>query len=141
MAQYRGRSARSLDGGEVAVPIENAYPLTFALLGLVLASLLSERALRLLPADAKAALVDASARTRSLFLLVTVTFIALLLWRPLIAWLFVGCAYLGLGVRSYFRLRRLALPPKPSCLVLLGNVAAVLGIAVTAAEFALRALK
>jgi hypothetical protein len=118
-----------------------AYPILFVLAGLTASTLLYERALKLMDADAKAALVDASSRTRLLSVLVVAVFLALVLWRPLFGWAFLACAYLGLGARSFFRLRRLKLPPRAARLILIGNMAAVIGIALCAGIFALRALQ
>ena len=122
------------------MPLLNAYPLFFALAGFVAASLLSQRALALMDAGAKAALVDSLSSTRLLSLFVAGIFLALVIWRPLFGWTFLGFAYLGLGVRSLLRLRRLNLPPRSARLILIGNLTAVLGIALCALIFALRAL-
>jgi len=107
----------------------------------VASALLYERALSLMHADAKAALIDASSRTRMLTLLVVGVFCALVLWRPLFGWTFLGCGYLGLGARSVLRLRRLGLPPRAASLLLMGNISAVVGITICAFIFALRALR
>jgi hypothetical protein len=123
------------------VPLLNVYPLFLALAGFAASALLYERALGLLHADAKAALIDASARTRMLSLLAAALFVALVMWRPVVAWVFLACAYLGLGVRSLFRLRRLGLPPYPARLLLIGNICAVAGITLCAGIFATRALQ
>ncbi len=120
--------------------ILNAYPVLFVLAGLAASTVLTERALALMPADAKVALVDSSSSTRIFSLIIACVFIALLLWRPLAGWPFLGGAYIALGVRSFFRLRRLNLPPRAARLVLLGNVSAVAGIALCALIFSLRAL-
>jgi hypothetical protein len=94
----------------------------------------------LMTADDKAALMNSSSSTKVLNLLVVGLFVALMLWRPLFAWIFLGCAYLGLGARSVVRLRRLKLPKVAARLVLIGNLAAVAGITLCASIFALRAL-
>jgi len=122
------------------VPLLNAYPLFFALAGFVAAALFSERALALMDAGAKAALIDSLSSTRLLTLLVLGVFLGLVLWRPLFGWAFLGFAYLGLGARSLLRLRRLNLPPRSARLILIGNMSAVLGITLCAFIFALRAL-
>jgi hypothetical protein len=122
------------------VPLLNAYPLFFALAGFVAAALFSERALALMDAGAKAALIDSLSSTRLLTLLVLGVFLGLVLWRPLFGWAFLGFAYLGLGARSLLRLRRLDLPPRSARLILIGNMSAVLGITLCAFIFALRAL-
>ncbi len=75
-------------------------------------------------ADAKAALVDSSSRTNVLNLFAMGTFFALVFWRPLFAWTFLGCAYLGLGARSVIRLRRLHLPTQAAKLLQIGNITA-----------------
>jgi hypothetical protein len=90
--------------------------------------------------DAKAALVDSSSRTNLLNVLTIGVFTALVLWRPLFGWIFLGAAYLGLFVRSVFRLRRLNLPTEAARLLLIGNLPAVAGITLCAFIFALRAL-
>lgn len=122
------------------MPLLNAYPLFFALAGFVAAALFSERALALMDAGAKAALIDSLSSTRLLTLLVLGVFLGLVLWRPLFGWAFLGFAYLGLGARSLLRLRRLDLPPRSARLILIGNMSAVLGITLCAFIFALRAL-
>jgi hypothetical protein len=102
--------------------------------------LLSVRALALMDASAKAALMDTLSSTRLLSLLVAGVFVVLILWRPLLGWAFLGFAYLGLGLRSVVRLRRLNLPPRSARLILIGNLTAVAGITVCALIFVLRAL-
>ena len=119
--------------------MQNAYPIILALAGFIASTLLYQRALALMPAAAKAALIDSSSHTRILVLLVVGVFVALVLWRPLLGWVFLGCAYLALGVRSYFRLRRLDLPPRAAHYLQIGNLSAVVGIASCAFIFALRA--
>lgn len=113
----------------------------FALAWLIASTLLYQRALALMDADAKAALTDSSSGTRFLNLLAVGVFLLLVLWRPLSGWAFLGCAYVGLGARSFFRLRRLALPPRAARYLLIGNMSAVVGIATCAFIFALRALQ
>lgn len=122
------------------MPLQTAYPLLLAFAGFAVSAVLSKRAVTLMSAEAKAALLDASSRTGLLSLLAVGGFVALVLWRPLVAWVFLGSAYLALGVRSYFRLRHLRLPPPAARLILLANAAAVGGIAACALIFALRAL-
>ena len=122
------------------MPLLNVYPLFFALAGFVAAALLSERALALMDAGAKAALIDSLSSTRLLTLLVLGVFLGLVLWRPLFGWAFLGFAYLGLGARSLLRLRRLNLPPRSARLILIGNMSAVVGMTLCAFIFALRAL-
>jgi hypothetical protein len=122
------------------MPLLNVYPLFLALAGFVASALLAERALGFMDAGAKAALIDSLSRTRLLTLLVLGLFLALVLWRPLFGWPFLGFAYLGLGARSLLRLRRLNLPPRSARLILIGNMTAVLGITLCAFLFALRAL-
>jgi len=118
----------------------NAYPLLLVFAGFVASALLYRRALPLMQADAKAALIDSSSRTNLLNIIVIGLFVALVLWRPIFGWIFLGCAYLGLFARSVFRLRRLDLPARAARLVLVGNLAAVAGITLCASIFALRAL-
>ena len=123
------------------MPLLTIYPALIALAGFAVSALLTERALALMPTDAKATLVDSYSRTRLLSLVVVVVFIVLVLWRPLFGWAFLGCAYLGLGVRSLYRLRRLNLPPRAARLLLIGNISAVAGIAVCTLIFVLRGLQ
>jgi hypothetical protein len=116
------------------------YPIFLALAGIAASALLTERALTLMPAEAKAALIDSSSRTRMLTLLIVGLFLVLVFWRPLVAWVFLGCGYLALGARSLPRLRRLALPPRAARLILIGNMTGVAGISLCAFIFALRTL-
>jgi len=118
----------------------SAYPLFFVIAGFVAAASLYRRAVAILQPDARAALIASSSRTKSLNLLVMALFLALVLWRPLLGWIFLGCAYLGLLARSVVRLRRLNLPARAAHLVLMGNLAAVVGITLCACIFAVRAL-
>jgi hypothetical protein len=118
----------------------NAYPVLFAIAGYVAAALLYRRAAALMQPDAKAALIASSSSTKLLNLLVIALFLALMLWRPLFGWTFLSCAYLGLLARSVIRLRRLSLPVRAARLILMGNLAAVVGITLCASIFALRAL-
>lgn len=118
----------------------NAYPIFFALAGIIASTLLYQRALTRTDSNGKAALSNSSSSSRFLNLLVVGVFFALVLWRPFIGWVFLCVAYLGLGVRSFFRLRRLALPPHAANYVLMGNLSAVVGIVLCASIFALRSL-
>jgi hypothetical protein len=116
------------------------YPIFLALTGFFVSAILNERALTLLSAEAKAALIDSSSRTRMLTLLILGLFLVLIFWHPVYAWLFLGCGYLGLGARSLPRLRRLGLPPPAARLILIGNITGVAGITLCAFIFALRTL-
>jgi hypothetical protein len=119
----------------------NYYPLFIALAGFVVAALLSQRALSLMQPDAKAALVDASAPTRLLNILVAAVFIGLIIWRPVVAWAFLGAAYVGLAVRSIPRVQHLNLPVSISRLLHAANLAACVGMLICACLFELRALQ
>ena len=121
--------------------MSNAYPEFLVFAGLVASSALYRRAFDLMEADAKLALVASSSSTKYLNYLVIGIFLGLLLWRPLLAWVFLGCAYVGLGARSVLRIRRLNLPARAASLVLMGNLAAVLGIGLCSTFFALRFLR
>ncbi len=123
------------------MPLQNAYPVFFALAGVIASSILSGRALALMNADAKAALIDSLSSTRLLNGVALVAFFGLIMWRPLIGWAFLGCAYLGLGARSVVRLRRMNLPPHAARLILIGNICAVAGIALCAFTFVARGLE
>ena len=117
------------------------YPLFIALAGFVIAALLSERALSLMQPDAKVALVDASARTRVITILVAAAFVGLIVWRPIIAWAFLGVAYLCLAVRSMFRVQHLNLPVSISRLLHTANLTACGGMLICACIFELRTLQ
>ena len=125
---------------ETLVSLLHGYPIFFAVAGFLASALLSTRAVSLMNADAKATLVDATASTRLLNVLAIVVFLGMMYWRPTFGWIFLGCAYLGLGARSVFRLKRLNLPPRAARLILIGNICAVAGIAVCAFIFAMRNL-
>lgn len=114
------------------------YPLIIAFAGVAASALLSERALSLLRPDAKAALVDSFSGTRLLNLLVMTLFVALMFWRPLVAWVFLGCSFLSLGAGSILRLRRLRLPAAASRLLFTGRILAVGGIVACALIYVLR---
>ena len=119
----------------------NYYPLFIALAGFVVAAVLSERTLSLMQPDAKVALIDASASTRLLSILVAAIFIGLILWRPVVAWAFLGVAYASLGVRSVLRVQRLRLPVPISRLLHAANLTACVGMVICACIFELRALQ
>lgn len=129
----------SLDAKHTAML--NFYPLFIVLAGFVIAALLSTRALSLMQPEAKAALVDASAPTRLLNILVATVFVGLIIWRPVVAWAFLGVAYIGLAVRSALRLQRLNLPDSISRLLHAANLTACAGMLICACIFELRALQ
>lgn len=129
----------SLDAKHTAML--NFYPLFIVLAGFVIAALLSARALSLMQPEAKAALVDASAPTRLLNILVATVFVGLIIWRPVVAWAFLGVAYIGLAVRSALRLQRLNLPDSISRLLHAANLTACAGMLICACIFELRALQ
>lgn len=118
----------------------NYYPLFIALAGFVVAGLFSQRALSLMLPEAKIALVDAAASTRMLSIVVAAVFVALIVWRPIVAWAFLGAAYICLAVRSVIRLQRLNLPVPISRLLHAGNLTACVGMVICACIFELRAL-
>jgi hypothetical protein len=118
----------------------NAYPLIFVIGGFIAAGVLYRRAVALMQPAARAALIASSSSTKTLNLLIIALFLAVMFWRPLLGWIFLGCAYLGLLARSILRLRKLNLPAQAARLVLIGNLAAVVGITLCASIFALRAL-
>ena len=119
----------------------NYYPLFIVLAGFVVGALLTQRALALMQPEAKLALVDASARTRFVNILVAAVFIGLIVWRPVVAWAFLGVAYFSLAVRSIFRLRRLNLPVAISQLLHAANITVCVGMIICACIFELRALQ
>jgi hypothetical protein len=119
----------------------NFYPLFIALAGFVVAALLSERAIALMQPDAKAALVDASARSRLLNIIVAAVFLGFVLWRPIVGWVFLGAAYICLAGRSIIRVQHLNLPVSISRLLQAAHVIVALGMFICACIFALRALR
>jgi hypothetical protein len=121
--------------------MRNYYPLFIALAGFVAAALVSQRALSRMQADAKIALMDASASTRLITILVAAVFVGLVIWRPVVAWAFLGIAYFYLGFRSILRVQRLRLPVSISSLLHAANLAACLGMVICACIFELRALR
>ncbi len=119
----------------------NYYPLFIALAGLVGAALLQERAISRMQPDAKAVLVDASASTRLLNILVAAVFLVLVLWRPIVGWGFLGAAYLGLAARSIVRIRRLNFPAPISRLLQAAHITVAVGMLICASVFVSRALQ
>ena len=119
----------------------NFYPLFIALAGFVVGAVLSERALSLMQPDAKVALVDASAPTRLLNILVAVVFLGLIIWRPVVAGAFMGVAYIYLAIRSILRVQHLNLPVSISRLLHTANLTACVGMLICACIFELRALQ
>jgi hypothetical protein len=119
----------------------NYYPLFIALTGFVVAALLSQRALSLMQPEAKVALLDASAPTRLLTVLVAAVFVALVIWRPIVAWAFLGIAYVCLAVRSILRVQQLHLPDPISPLLHAANLTACISMVICASIFGLRALQ
>jgi len=119
----------------------NYYPLLIALGGFVVSALLSQRALSLMQPEAKVALIDASARTRLLSILVAAMFVGLIIWRPVVAWAFLGVAYFGLAVRSILRVQHLHLPTSNARLLHAANLTACVGMVICASIFELRALQ
>jgi len=119
----------------------NFYPLFIALAGFIVAALLSQRALSLMQPGAKVALMDASAPTRLLNILVAAVFVALIIWRPVVAWAFLGIAYIWLAVRSILRVQHLNLPASIARLLHAANLAACVGMLICACIFELRALE
>jgi hypothetical protein len=119
----------------------NYYPLFIALAGFVAAALLSQRALSLMQPDSKVALMEASASTRLITILVAAVFVGLMIWRPVVAWAFLGIAYFCLGVRSILRVQRLHIPVSISSLLHAANLTACVGMVICACIFELRALQ
>jgi hypothetical protein len=119
----------------------NFYPLFIALAGFVVAALLSERVLSLMQPDDKVALVDASSSTRLLSILVAAVFAGLIFWRPVVAWAFLGVAYICLGIRSIIRVQHLNFPVSISRLLHTANLTACVGMLICACIFELRALQ
>jgi|SRR5579863_594205 len=119
----------------------NYYPLFIALAGFIVSALLSHRAVALMQPDAKVALVDASASTRLLSMLVAAVFVGLIIWRPMVAWAFLGVAYIGLAVRSIFRVQHLNLPVSISRLLHAANLTACACMVICGCIFELRALQ
>jgi hypothetical protein len=117
------------------------YPMFIALAGFVVAALFSQRALSLMEPAAKVALMDASASTRLLTILAAVVFVGLIIWRPVVAWAFLGIAYFCLAVRSILRVQHLRLPVPISQLLHAANLTACVGMVICASILGLRALQ
>lgn len=122
------------------IALSTLYPLLIAFAGFALAALLSERALKLLKPQEKAALLDAFAWTRLLNLLAAGLFIVLMLWQQVIAWIFIGCAYIILPGCAALRLQRLYLPANAAGRLLAAQFAAAVGVVVCALIFVTRTL-
>ena len=122
------------------IAMSTLYPLLIAFAGFALAALLSERALKLLKPQDKAALLDAFAPTRLLTLFAVGVFIVLMLWQQVIAWIFIGCAYVVLPGCAALRLQRLYLPANAAGRLLAAQFAAALGVVVCALIFVTRTL-
>jgi hypothetical protein len=118
----------------------NFYPLFIVLAGFLVAALLSERAISQMHPDAKAALVDATARTRLLTIPVVALFLGLLLWRPIVGWIFLGVAYVCLAGRSIIRVQHLDLPVSIARRLQSAHLVFALGMFICAGIFALRAV-
>jgi hypothetical protein len=121
--------------------MRNYYPLFIALAGIVIAALLSQRAVSQMQADAKAALVDATARTRLLNALAGVVFVSLVLWRPIIGWVFLGIAYVCLSARSIILIQRMNLQAPAARLLQAAHLAVALGMLACASIYAQRSLQ
>jgi hypothetical protein len=117
------------------------YPLFIAVAAFVVAAVLSERAISRMQPDAKAALVDASARTRLLQILVVAVFLGLILWRPVVGWVFLGVAYIGLAGRSILLIQHMNLPVPIARLLQAAHLTVAVGMLTCACIFALRALQ
>lgn len=122
------------------IAMSTLYPLFITFAGFALAALLSERALKLLKPQEKAALLDAFARTRLLKLFAVGLFIVLMLWQQVVAWIFIGCAYVVLTGYTALRLQRLYLPANAAGRLLAAQFAAALGVVVCALIFVTRTL-
>jgi hypothetical protein len=116
----------------------NFYPFLLAVAGFGIAAVLSERALALLPADAKGALIDAFRPERWMNFLGVAVFAALLLWCIQVAWVVCGLEYTALGVWSALKVHRLKLPETVSARLIMAMLVRALGIAVLAAIYASR---
>lgn len=124
-----------------STPMLKFYPLFIALAAFVVAGLLTERAISRMQPDAKAALVDASSSTRLLSIFVAVVFLGLVVWRPIVGWVFLGVAYIGLAGRSILRVRRLNIPVSIARLLQAAHLTVGVGMLTCACIFALRAFQ
>jgi hypothetical protein len=115
------------------------FPIFILLAAFAVSALTSERAIAQLSPEARSVLVAAAARTRVIALGVLGIFVALMAWRPIVAWVFLGGSFLGLGVRMTLRLRRLRFPPRAARLLLAGQWTGVGGIEVVSVMYAMRA--
>jgi hypothetical protein len=119
----------------------NYYPLFIALAGVVIAALLSQRAISQMQADAKAALVDATARTRLLNAVAGVAFVGLVVWRPIVGWVFLGVAYVCLSGRSIIRIQHMNIPAPAARLLQAAHLTVALGMLACASIYAQRSLQ
>jgi hypothetical protein len=114
------------------------YPLFIALVGFGIATVLSERALKLLPADTKSALIDAFAHVRWLNLFGAAVFLVLLIWRVRVAWIVLALEYTALGIWSATKAHRLNLPGAVAKRLITAMLARSLGLAICAVIYVVR---
>jgi hypothetical protein len=118
--------------------IFNFYPLFIALVGFGVGTVLSERALALLPADTKGALIDAFSRVRWLNFAGAALFLVLMLWNLRIAWIVLALEYTTLGVWSALKAYRLKLPGAVAKRLITAMLARSLGLATCAVIYVVR---
>jgi hypothetical protein len=114
------------------------YPVLLALLGAIAATIVSRRMLRGLSSDEKAVLLDSFARGRVAVLSMVVIVVALLLWRPFVAWVFFAVAEVCLFGFSWLRLGRLQISPSTAKTLRVAQLLQTIGFVVFAAIFAAR---
>jgi hypothetical protein len=114
------------------------YPLLIALVGFGVAMVLSERAIALLPADTKSALIDAFAHVRWLNFFGVALFFVLLLWRVRVAWIALALEYTALSIWSASKVHRLKLPEAVAKRLITAMLARSLGLAICAVIYVVR---
>jgi hypothetical protein len=116
----------------------NYYPLFILVATFGIAMVLSERALALLPPDAKSRLIDTYARVRLLNFVGATVFLVLMLWQLRVAWIVLGLEYTGLGFYSAWKARRLSLSSSVSSRLVGAFLTRSLGTLICAAIYVVR---
>jgi hypothetical protein len=114
------------------------YPLALALLSSIPGLIITRRTLRTLSMEEKAVLLDSFARGRVAVLSMAAVVVALLFWRPLVAWLFFAAADVCLYLASWWRMGRLQLLESTRKSLRLAQFAQTVGFVTCALIFATR---
>lgn len=114
------------------------YPFALALLGAVASAAITQRALRRLPPNEKGVLFDSFARGRIAVLSMVAIVVALLFWRPFVAWLFFALAETCLFGISWLRIGRLNISKPTRMTLRLSNFYQTLGFVICGVILATR---